>query len=129
MSDTPQETGDDLFVRPFADFLREQSKGRTHDELSEALNDLVTAVTDTRRAGTLTLTISVKPLKGTEHGLLVGDVIKTKLPTPDRTESIFYAHDGNLQRTDPNQPEISGLREVGGVKVDTRTGELKEKKA
>lgn len=32
----------DVRIRPFADVLREQAKGRTHDELSEALHQLVT---------------------------------------------------------------------------------------
>lgn len=31
------EPAEDQTVRPFADWLREQSKGLTHEELSEAL--------------------------------------------------------------------------------------------
>ena len=36
-------------VRPFADWLREQQSGRTHDELTEALAALAAAVKETDR--------------------------------------------------------------------------------
>jgi len=119
MTDTPR-------VRPFADFIREQNRGRTHDELGEALRDLVTKVEDTGKKGTLTLTITVEPLKGNEEALQVSDEIKLKLPEHDRGASIFFrGRDGNLQREDPNQPSFDFLREVPPPPgVDPTTGEV-----
>jgi len=107
------EVNNDPHVRPFADWLRDQSQGATHDELSEALYDLVARVGDTGKKGTLTLTISVEPMKGDESILVVSDEIKLRLPEFPRKPSIFYTDgEGNLCRTNPDQPELSGLREV-----------------
>lgn len=125
-------TEDGPVIRPFSDWLREQSKGATHDELSEALHELTARVADTRRPGSLTFTVSIKPLKGAadSDALTVTDQIKLKLPEHDRKASLFWPDaDGNLRRTDPNQLSFESLREVGGQQVDTTTGEIKEKRA
>lgn len=115
-------------ARPFSDFIREQNRGRTHDELSDGLRDLVARVEDTGKKGTITLTITVEPLKGNEACLTVSDEIKLKLPEHDRGSSIFFrGTDGNLQRDDPNQVTFDFLREVPGVVgVDAVTGEVKD---
>ncbi len=142
-SKTPPPDGDkddEKVVRPFADVLRELSRGDSHDELSEALHDLIGRVTDTRKTGTIVYTIKVGPMKGTEDALLVSDQIKLKLPEHDRQSSIFYADDhGNLSRSDPNQLQFESLVQVGNGNdrelVDLSTGETtkaptkKEKRA
>lgn len=119
---------DELTVRPFADWLRDQSKGATHDELSQALYDLTGRVIDTGKKGTLTLTITVQPLKGQVDALVVSDEIKLKLPEHDRKASLFYPDkQGNLTRSDPNQLTFESLREVPPPPgVDPATGEIKE---
>lgn len=100
-------------IRPFADFLREQGGGHTHEELSEALHALIGLVKDTGKAGSVTLTIKVAPMKKNADALLVSDTITKRLPTHDRKDSIFYADkDGNLTRTDPKQLTFDSLREV-----------------
>lgn len=104
----------DSFVRPFADFLREIDRGALHEELSEKLHDLVTAVEDTDKGGTITLTIGVKPVeKGSANdALLVGGKVAVKKPEVARKPSIFFSNGGNLQRNDPNQMEFEGIRDV-----------------
>ena len=133
MSDTPLDVDpDEPFVRPFADWLREQSSGKTHEELSEALWDLVARVRDTGKKGTVSLVVTVAPLKNDNDVLVVSDEIKLRLPEHDRKASLFYPDThGNLTRSDPNQLSFEGLREVGGgpVVVDKTTGEIKEIKA
>lgn len=117
-------------VRPFADWLREQSGGTTHDELGEGLHDLVARVRDTGKKGSVSLTITVEPLKGESDVLIVSDEIKLRLPEHDRKASLFYPDEfGNLSRTDPNQLTFESLREVPGAVVNTKTGEIKEVKA
>lgn len=113
-------------IRPFADWLRDQSRGQTHDELGEALHDLVARVRDTGKKGTLQLTIAIEPIKGDTDVLRVSDEIKLKLPEHDREGSIFYATDGNnLTRTDPRQLTFEGLKEVPApAGVNTDTGEI-----
>lgn len=117
-------------IRPFADWLREQSSGDTHEELGESLHDLIARVRDTGKGGTLTLTVSVKPLKDDLNVLIVTDEIKLKLPEHDRKGSMFYADDNNnLTRSDPRQLSFESLREVPNpAGVDTDTGEITEKK-
>jgi hypothetical protein len=49
---TTSPSDEDVHVRPFADFLREQAKGHSHDELSEGLREqLVARVQDTGKKG------------------------------------------------------------------------------
>lgn len=110
-------------VRPFADFLREQAKGQTHEELSEGLRDLVQRVKDTGKGGSISLTVTVELMKGSGgNALVVSDAIKLKLPEHDRQTSLFFSdRDGNLVRNDPDQLTFDSLREV-----DTTTGEIRE---
>lgn len=126
-ADTPPE--DDEFVRPFIDWLREQAKGTTQEELSEGLHDLIARVRDTGKKGTLQLTVEVGPLKGDPNVLVVSDRIKLRLPEHDRQTSLFYPDKhGNLSRKDPGQLEFEGLKGIDGT-VDKTTGEIKENKA
>ncbi|MFE7128915.1 hypothetical protein [Streptomyces sp. NPDC057617] len=101
-------------VRPFAAFLQEQSGGTLHAELSEKLHELLAAVRETGKAGSLALKIDVKPISGTDgRTLTVTDSVAVKAPKAERPKSIFFVtDDGNLSRTDPRQPVITGLREV-----------------
>lgn len=111
-------TSDDVVVRPFADWLREQSKGSSHDELSDALHALVGRVQETGRKGSLSYTVTVAP--SGDDAVLVTDEIKTRLPEHRRPESLFFTDThGNLTRRDPRQLDFSSLREV-----DTDTGEI-----
>lgn len=124
MTDTPPT------IRPFADFLREQAKGHTHDELSEGLRDLVARVRDTGKKGSITLVVSVELQKGSDNALVVSDEIKLRLPEHERQASWFFADaDNNLLRNDPNQLAFESLKEVPApTGVDPTTGEIREAK-
>jgi len=112
MSDT-----DDQQVRPFAAWLQEQARGKTHLELSEALHDLVAKVRDTGKKGTLVLKVTVEPLDHDGDAMKVTDAIELKLPEHDRPASVaFVDHAGNLTRKDPKQPELP-LRRVDDQKA------------
>lgn len=117
------EVIDDPHIRPFAEVLRQLSSGATHEECSEGLWDLIQRVRDTGRAGSLTLTIAVKPLgKESATALVISDEVKLKLPEYSRDPSVFYVdRNGNPVRTDPRQDvlplqavpdSISNVREV-----------------
>lgn len=119
---TTKDADDEAQVRPFADWLREQARGHSHEELSQALHDLVARCRDTGRKGTLTYTVTVVP-ENDKGILVVGDEIKLKLPEHDRAKSLFWAdRHGNLTRRDPNQHELDLPLRV----VDHTTGEIKE---
>lgn len=121
------KSNDDTVIRPFADALIELSGGRTHTELSQQLHDLIAAVRDTGKKGSLTLTISVSRMKNAaENTLTVTDDVKAKLPAHDRNVSVFYADaNGNLTRRDPNQLEFDHLREVPAAPITPDTKEAR----
>lgn len=123
----PPDDGE-VFYRPFSDWLREQSGGKSHDELSAALFDLVQRVRETGKKGSLQFTVTVATMKGDTDVLVTSDEIKLRLPEHDRKASLFYTDKvGNLTRSDPNQLEFESLREVtAGHTLDPKTGELKE---
>ena len=98
--------------RPFQDLLREHRGGLIHDEISEALADLVAAVTDEGKAGSITVTFKIKPM-GKGEGLEVSADIKSKPPAKTPGVSIFFATPENsLVREDPRQKSMD-LREIG----------------
>ena len=114
-----QETGEILpphegpTIRPFLSFLQEYQRGELHDELSTALNELVTAVQGVGKKGSLTLQIEVQLAGKRRNQVFVKADVKSKLPEADREESIFFVdRDGNLTRQDPEQLELPNLRQV-----------------
>lgn len=101
-----------MSARPFMDFLREHRNGVTHDELSDALQELVAAVAEEGKSGSMTFTINIKPM-GKSDGLEVSAEVKVKPPKTTPGVSIFFASpDNNLVRQDPRQQSME-LREVG----------------
>lgn len=112
---TDDDANEDPQIKPFAAILRDLNGGRTHDELSEALWELNAKVRETGKKGSLQLTLTVEPTKGDTYMLTVSDDINCKPPKPARRPSVFFddGH-GNLSRSNPNQPELDGLREVPG---------------
>lgn len=105
--DTPQET-DTSRVRPLADVLAELNGGRAHATASEQLHQLVTAVRETGKGGSLTVQITVKPAaKGDGSTVLVTAVSKTKRPEAEAQASVFFVTaDDNLTRDNPQQPQL-----------------------
>lgn len=118
------ETNQDGLVRPFADFIREHGHGRTHDELSEGMRDLIQKVKDTGRKGSVTLKITVEPMEKDDRMVVVSDSLKLRLPEHDRPAAVWFVdRDGNLARNDPDQLAFESLKKVpppAGVDVVTR---------
>lgn len=119
---------DDKLVRPFADFLREHGRGRTHDELGDGLHDLIARVKDTGKSGSISLTIKVEPMKKDDRMVVVSDKIAIKLPEHDRPAGVWFTDaNGNLTRNDPDQMVFEALREVPPPPgVDPTTGEVSD---
>jgi ABC-type thiamine transport system ATPase subunit len=100
-------------TRPFADVLIELNRGKTHAELSRALQDVIAAVRDTGKPGKLAFALAVKPARA--DGMVeITDQVAVKLPAYDRPASMFFVtDDANLSRNDPRQTELDlGLRPV-----------------
>lgn len=97
-------------ARPFADVLRELSAGNTYEELTAALSEVVQAVIETRKQGTISISLKIKP--NGDNAVMISDEIKTKVPTPVRGDTVFFATSGgSLVRQDPRQQDLP-LRRV-----------------
>lgn len=102
--------------KPFAAFIQEQRGGGLHGELSDALHDLVAAVSEHGKKGVLQLQVIVEPM-GDGATVRVTDKIKLTAPEGERGAAIYFIdHDGNLSRKNPAQIELP-LREVGERKA------------
>lgn len=120
----PASEDDDAIVDPreFAAFLLDRKA--THEELTVKLHDLVQAVRDTGKKGSLTLKLVVAPFKNDAEVLEVHDDVKLVMPQHDRKPGIFYPDkDGNLSRNSPQMLDFSSL-----TVVDHKTGDIKEVK-
>jgi hypothetical protein len=97
--------------------LREMRAGQVVSDLSDELGKVIEAVRVTGKAGELQLRIKVKPAsKGDINTVMVEDKIDSKLPRPERPQTIFFTTEANgLQRQDPRQTEME-LRVVVGNK-------------
>lgn len=104
---------EDRVIKPFSEFLLSQRRGALHEDLSSALNELLSAVVEHNKPGSLNLTIKFVPTgKGYSPTVVVTDAIKVKAPEGSPESALFFVdNDGNLTRRDPNQPEL-GLREA-----------------
>jgi hypothetical protein len=118
VTDSPPDNGART-IKPFAATLQEIAGGTFHTRVSEQLQDLVTAVTDTGKKGVLTITLTVAPIKpGNTTNLVVTGKTTVKAPEgDDAAPSAVFFHDkaGNLTRNDPNQPSLPlrGLDSTG----------------
>lgn len=114
-------------IKPFATFLLQQAGGRTHEELTQALHDVVAAVQDTGKKGRITLVLEIALLdkKGANSTQIrVADAVKVACPEHDRASSIFWTDkNGNVTRNDPQMLDFEGLR-VAEPLIDVST--LKE---
>ena len=80
-------------------------------ELTESLGELVAAVIEQRKAGSLVLTVKVTPNKDGVT-VLVTDKVKLTKPEAERGGAIFFVDAfGSLSRSNPLQPELP-LREA-----------------
>lgn len=109
MADTSQEVV--RRPRPFTDTLTQIRYGELHDELTDALNEMVTKTTSANKASSLVLKIAIKPGKGGQIEIV--DELKVTLPKEERSHTIMFATpEGNLQREDPRQRTFDGIRSV-----------------
>lgn len=105
MTDTEQEeTGG---IRPFSAVLQDLNGGQLADKLAVQVQELVAAVRDRGKKGTLTLRLEVAPRKGNIDALNVTARADLKLPEGEPMEAVFFADSsGNLLRDDPRQTAL-----------------------
>lgn len=93
--------------------LQQIRRGDLLQEAGEELANLLFAAQQTGRKGKLTLTIEVKPVERGSSQMQVDDLVKVNLPEQDKNTTFMYvSDDGGLQRNDPDQADVEGLRTV-----------------
>lgn len=109
---------DKIEGKPFTDLIGEVEGGAFLREVTAKCYEVVRAVMETRKPGTLKINIRIGP---TGRGSVELDAkMDAGIPEHDRPATTFFVTpDGTLVRNDPNQPRLP-LREV----VDNSTGEL-----
>lgn len=86
--------------------LQDHRGGATHEEISDAIREVVAAVTDEQKGGRVAINITIKP-RGKGDGLDVA--IETKAFPPKATAGVstfFATKDNDLSRQDPRQTSM-----------------------
>lgn len=103
-------------ARPFADVLRDLRSGTLYDELTAQFGELAVAVRDTRKAGKITITLSMKP--NGDDSVFVTDKVTASIPEAAKGDTLFFVtSSGSVVRSDPRQENLP-LRRV----ADTTPG-------
>jgi hypothetical protein len=96
-------------MRLITDVLREIRRGRAVEQATRLLGEVVRAVDETGKVGTVTIEIKVKPEKGGGSQKTLLCSVKAKKPEADIPEAVFFSDpEGDLHRSDPTQAEMFG---------------------
>jgi hypothetical protein len=100
----------------FTSTLNTMDYGVTPTELSDDLAELLRAVQDTGKQGTLTLKLTVKPESlATGQVAIIADTSLKAPQLPRDKAFMFMTPDGNLQREDPRQKKLQFESHEGGA--------------
>lgn len=110
-------------ARLFTDVIRDIAGGELVDEATTAINNVVTAVSETGKAGHLTIKIAIKP-NGRGGAMNVIYDVASKVPQGDKLTSVMWpTPEGDLLASDPRQKSLD-LKTVPAA-VDTAPAALK----
>lgn len=111
--------------RPFPDVLRLINSGAFVDELTDAMSEAVANAVSSGKKATLTLTLSVKPQRGSKEQVTLSHDLRLKLPEFDRPDDHLFVVNGNsLSTKHPRQTELpiaSVARPQGEVVAPAKT--------
>ena len=107
--------------RSFMQVLPEIRQGKLVEDVTNAIAEVAQAVKATQKAGSVTITLSLKPGDSAENALVISDKIKSAAPQADKRPSLFFTDDeGALHRDDPNQHNLplEPVRQVAKVESE-----------
>lgn len=105
-----------ISTNTFIQLLAQLDTGRVVSDLAEKLPQLTEKVKSVGKAGTITLTLKVKPEgSGEIETVEISADVKVKNPEKSRKATIFFiTEEHQLSRTDPGQTEIQFDQRQGG---------------
>lgn len=102
-----------MAIRPIIDILRHLDGGCLMDDAAEQMAELVNAVGNTNKPGSITITINVR--QATAGAMALKGKVTVKKPAEPVFESLMFpTPEGNLEVDDPRQQKLE-LRPVSGV--------------
>jgi hypothetical protein len=103
-------------MKPFRETLSKLRQGACEEELTAALAEVVHAVQNTNKAGSVTLKITVTPTKGL--ALELDDTISSNVPKLAQPSTLLFPTvEGNLQEQNPMQRSLDlTVVQDGGTK-------------
>lgn len=107
-------------MKPFRETLGKLRQGACEEELTAALAEVVQAVRDTNKAGSLTLKINISPTKGL--ALELDDSISMNVPKLAQPSTmLFPTVEGNLQENNPLQRsfDLTVVQDGGAKQLNT----------
>jgi len=108
-------------TKPFAQLLQEMNRGRLHAELSDACADVIGAVVEHGKKGSLTIKLDISP-EGDE-AVKIAASYSPKPPQPPAKPSLFFADaQGHVSRQRLNQLEMPLRGVEGGAHTDQDGG-------
>ncbi|ERJ35903.1 hypothetical protein L810_1160 [Burkholderia sp. AU4i] len=88
--------------------------GMLVEEATAQLNQLVSLVRDTGKAGKISVTIEIKPFAKVADALEVSGEVSTTLPKEKRAAEVFFPTvENNLSRNSERQPDLPGIQLAG----------------
>jgi hypothetical protein len=91
----------------FSDWLTDHAQGDVDVEMTLALAEVVQAVANHGKKGTVTLKVSINTAGSGGRTVETACEVEAKAPTADPERSIFYVGDkGSLHRDDPYQRRL-----------------------
>ncbi|OCB09266.1 hypothetical protein A5717_26180 [Mycolicibacterium porcinum] len=106
MSDKPSE------VPEFATVLLQHNNGITHDQATKKLSELVQAVKKEGKKGTISISVTVLPVKKDNTMVYLQTSVAAKIPQEEPAAKLFFTDEnGGLHK---NQPGL-----FGNVSADT----------
>lgn len=107
----------------FAAFFVQHLAGRSNEEISDEFHQLLAAVNEHGRKGTLAITVTVEPPKGHMDGAPVAISIDSVLKAPKASAppSIYFVDDhGNATRNDPRQVAAFDVRDLPTTRTEIK---------
>lgn len=93
--------------RSFAEWFARTSSGRTNDEATVGLADVVQKVIDSGAKGSLSIDLSITPVGKTKRQVQIEARVTKKLPRPGAEVTVHFVDDkGELHRDDPFQGRL-----------------------
>ena len=107
MKDTKDTVNADVVTTRFSELITKLGGGSVEHDAGEQIEKVVRGVVATGKAGKITLTVDVSPLKGGVNQLMVEGSVKSKIPTKAHDANIFFpTKTGALTRKNPNQMDF-----------------------